>query len=86
MTGVEPFSLVPNDDANSLLGFAAATDMNQLVSVQGIAVEHRVTQRFADLRQLQRLRFYRLLRAFSFAIVAQSSVLSSQFSVSKLYL
>jgi flagellar biosynthesis/type III secretory pathway ATPase len=39
--------LVPNDDANSLLGLAAAMDMNQLVRVQAIAVEHRVAEGFA---------------------------------------
>jgi len=44
--GVESFSLIPNNDTHAFAVIAAATDTNQLASLQAIAVEHRVTQRF----------------------------------------
>jgi hypothetical protein len=46
-TWVESLPLISDDDEHSLAAFAAATDVNQLASVQSIAVEHRVTQGFA---------------------------------------
>jgi hypothetical protein len=39
-------SLISDDDEHSLAAFVAATDVNQLASVQAIAVEYRVTQGF----------------------------------------
>jgi len=44
--GVESMSLVSDDYKYSLGAFAAAADVNELASVQAIAVEHRVTQGF----------------------------------------
>jgi len=44
--GIESVSLIPDRDEHSLAVLAAATDVNQLASVQAIAVEHRVTQGF----------------------------------------
>src|SRR6267143_3707246 len=44
--GVESMSLISDDDEHSLAAFAAATNVNQLASVQTIAVEHRVAQGF----------------------------------------
>jgi hypothetical protein len=38
--------LISDDDEHSLAAFAAATDVNQLASVQAIAVDDRVTQGF----------------------------------------
>jgi hypothetical protein len=38
--------LISHDDEHSLAAFAAATDVNQLASVQAIAVDDRVTQGF----------------------------------------
>jgi len=46
LIGVESMSLISDDDEHSLAAFAAATDVNQFVGVQAIAVEHRVTQGF----------------------------------------
>ena len=45
--GVESMSLISDDNEHSVAAFAAAADVNQLAAVQSIAVEHRVTQRFA---------------------------------------
>jgi len=45
--GVESMSLISDDDEHSLAAFAAATDVNQLASVQSIAVEHRIAQSFS---------------------------------------
>jgi len=45
--GVESFSLIANNDAHALAVIAAATDVNQLASLQAIAVEHRVAEGFA---------------------------------------
>ena len=42
--GVEPFSLILDDDGKSAV--TAATDVNQLACVSAIAVEHRITQGF----------------------------------------
>jgi hypothetical protein len=39
-------SLISDDDEHSLGAFAAATDMNQLASIQAIAMEYRVTHGF----------------------------------------
>jgi hypothetical protein len=38
--------LISDDHEHSLTAFAAATDVNQLASVQAIAVDDRVTQGF----------------------------------------
>jgi hypothetical protein len=46
LIGIESISLISDDDENFLAAFAAAADVNQLASVQAIAVEHRVTQGF----------------------------------------
>ena len=43
---VESLSLISDDDEHSLAACAAATDVNQLASIQAIAVEYRVTQGF----------------------------------------
>jgi len=44
--GVESISLISDDDEHSVAAFAAATDANQLASVQAIAMDYRVTQGF----------------------------------------
>jgi len=44
--GVESITLISYDDEHSVAAFAAATDVNELASVQAIAMEHRVTQGF----------------------------------------
>ena len=44
--GVESMSLISDDDEHSIAAFAAATKVNQLATVQTIAMEHRVTQGF----------------------------------------
>jgi hypothetical protein len=46
LTGVESLPLISDHDEHSLAAFAAAPNVNQLASVQAIAVEHCVTQRF----------------------------------------
>jgi len=46
LTGVESISLISDDDEHSVAAFAAATDANQLASVQAIAMDYRVTQGF----------------------------------------
>ena len=44
--GVESMSLISDDNEHSLGVFAAAADMNQLASIQAIAVEYRVSDSF----------------------------------------
>jgi hypothetical protein len=46
LVGVESMSLISDHDEHSLAALAAATDVNQLASVQAIAVEHGVAQGF----------------------------------------
>jgi len=45
--GVESVSLISDDDGHTLAVFAPAPDVNQLASVQAIAMEHCVTQSFS---------------------------------------
>ena len=56
--------------------FLEALGVRKLLEAAPIRGTGGIGQRLADLRQVQRLCLYRLLRAFSFAIVAQESVSS----------
>jgi hypothetical protein len=47
-TWVESLPLISDDEEHALAPFAAATDVNQLATVQAIAVEHCVTQGFPE--------------------------------------
>jgi hypothetical protein len=54
LIGIESASLVRNDNEDFPAGFATAMNMNQLASLQAIAMEHRVAQCFPQ-RELDEL-------------------------------
>jgi len=78
---VSPFRRLPREFAVQHL--LEAFGIRKLVEAAPIRRTGGIRERLADFRQLQRLSFGRLLRAFSFAIVAQNqfSVPGSQFLI-----
>ena len=80
---VGPFGSMPREFAVQHL--LEAFGVGKLVETAPVGRPGGIRQRVADFRQVERLRRYRLLREFSFAIVAQSqfpvfSVLGTRYS------